>query len=66
MLLKNEEEVKEFKQYFGHITDSLDLYEFSDVRICKGRDDFDNIVYKFRNHPSIRKMFPLDLLLQKR
>ena len=48
------------KSYFsnkhGHITDSLDLYEFLDVRVCEGRDDIDNIVYKFRNHPSIIKI----------
>ena len=56
MLLKNEEVAKEFNQYFGHITDSLDLYEFPDVRVCEGRDDIDNIVYKFRNHPSIIKI----------
>ena len=53
MLLKNEEVAKEFNQYFGHITDSLDLYEFPDVRVCEGRDDVDNIIYKFRNHSSI-------------
>ena len=56
MLLKNEEVAKEFNQYFGHITDSLDLYEFPDVRVCEGLDDIDNIVYKFRNHPSIIKI----------
>ena len=56
MLLKNEEVAKEFNQYFGHITDSLNLYEFPDVRVCEGRDDIDNIVYKFRNHPSIIKI----------
>ena len=75
MLLKNEEVAKEFNQYFGHITDSLDLYEFPDVRVCEGRDDIDNIVYKFGNHPSIikikerykvKEIFHLDLLLQKR
>ena len=42
MLLKNEEVAKEFNQYFGHITDSPDL--------------FDNIVYKFRNHPKMVKI----------
>ena len=56
MLLKHEEVTKEFNQYFGHITDSLDLYEFPDVRVCKGLDDIDNIVYKFRTHPSIIKI----------
>ena len=35
MLLKNEEVAKEFNQYFGHITDSLDLYEFPDVSSAK-------------------------------
>ena len=56
MLLKNEEVAKEFNQYFRHITDSLDLYEFPDVRVCEGRDDIDNIVHKFRNHLSIIKI----------
>ena len=56
MLLKNEEVAKEFNQYFGHITDSLDLYEYPDVRVCDGLDDIDNIVYKFRNHPRIIKI----------
>ena len=35
MLLKNEEVAKEFNQYFGHITDSLDLYEFPDEKVCE-------------------------------
>ena len=56
MLLKNEEAPKEFNQYFGHITDSLDLHEFPDVRVCEGLDDIDNIVHKFRNHRSIKKI----------
>ena len=56
MLLRNEEVAKEFNQIFGHITDSLYLYEFPDVRVCEGLDDIDNIVYKFRNHPSIVKI----------
>ena len=33
MLLKNEEAAKEFNQYFGHITDSLDLPEFPDGKV---------------------------------
>ena len=37
MLLKNEEVGKVFNQYFGHITDSLDLYEFPDEKVCEGR-----------------------------
>ena len=53
MLLNNEEVPKEFNQCFGHITDSLNLYESPEVRVCGGLDDIDNIVYKFRNHPNI-------------
>ena len=55
MLLKNEEVAEVFNQYLRHITDSLDLYEFPDEKVCEGLDDIDNIVYKFRNHPSIVK-----------
>ena len=56
MLLNNEEIGKEFNQNSGHITDSLNLYEFSDVKFYEGLDDIDNIVYKFKNHPSIVKI----------
>ena len=56
MLLNNEEIAKEFNQNSGHITDSLNLYEFSDVKFYEGLDDIDNIVYKFKNHPSIVKI----------
>ena len=56
MLLKNEEAGKEFNQYFGHITDSLNLYEFPDEKVCEGLDDIDNIFYKFKNHQSIVKI----------
>ena len=56
MLLKNEELAKEFNQYFGHITDSQDLYEFPNEKVCNRLDDIDNIAYKFRNHPSIVKL----------
>ena len=56
MLLKNDKVSKGFNQYFRHITDSLDLYEFPGVRVCEGLDEIDSIVYKFRNHPSIIKI----------
>ena len=56
MLLKNEEVGMVFNLYFGHITDSFDLYESPDEKICEGLDDIDNIVYKFRNHPRIVKI----------
>ena len=56
MLLKNEEAAKEFNQYFVHITDSLDLNEFSNEKFCERLNDVDNIVCKFRNHASIVKI----------
>ena len=40
------------------LTDSLNLYEFPDVKICEGLDEIDNIVYKFTNHPNIIKVKP--------
>ena len=49
MLLKKEEVAKEFNQYFGYITDSMDFYEFSYEKVCEGLDEF-------RNHPSIVKI----------
>ena len=56
MLLKNEEVAKEFNQYFGYITNSLVLYKLPGEKVCEGLDDIDNIVYKFRNHPSLVKI----------
>ena len=56
MLLKNEEAGKEFNQHFGHITDSLDLYEFPYETVCEGLADVDSTVCKSRNHPSIVKI----------
>ena len=56
MLLNLEEVAIEFNQYLGHITASLDLYEFPYEKVCKRLDDIDNIVCKFRNHPSIIKI----------
>ena len=42
MLLNKVEVAKKFNQYFEYITDSLNLYEFPDVRVCEGLDDIDN------------------------
>ena len=39
MLLKKEAVAKEFNQYFGYITDSFDLYEFPDAKVCEGLDE---------------------------
>ena len=52
LLLENQEVAKEF----GHIIDSLDLYEFPDGSVCKGLDDIDNIAHKISNHLSIIKI----------
>ena len=51
-----QKQLKNLTNTFGLITDFLNLYELSDVRVCEGLDDIDNIVYKFRNHPSIVKI----------
>ena len=57
MLLKNGEVAKEINQYFGHTIDSLDLYGSPYEKVFyEGLGDIDNIVCKFRNHPSIKKV----------
>ena len=48
--------LKNLTNIFGLITDLLNLYELSDVRVCEELEDIDNIVYKFRNHSSIVKI----------
>ena len=53
---KNEEVAKEVNQYFGHIIDSLDLYEFPYEKICEELDNIGNIVCNFKNNPSIVKI----------
>ena len=45
MLLKNEEVAKEFNQCFGHISDSLDLFEFPDEKVSEKLDDIDKIYF---------------------
>ena len=75
MLLKNEEVAKEFNQYFGHATDSLDLYEFPYEKVCEWLNYIDDIVCKFRilsstaklrNGTKLTTIFHLDLPLHKK
>ena len=56
MLLTNEEVAKEFNQYFGHINDSLDLYESFYEKFWEELVDIDSIVCKFTDHPSYQKI----------
>ena len=61
MLLKNEEVGKVFNQYFGHITDSLDLYEFPDEKVCERLDDIDNIIVKIKEQYKVKSNFSFRL-----
>ena len=67
MVLKNEEVAKEFNKYFGHITDSLDLFEFPYEKVGERLDDINNIVCKFsieklRKGAKLRVIFSFRLI----
>ena len=53
--LKNEEEVKDFNQYFGYITNSFVECEFSSEK-CERLDKMENIIFKFKKHRSMMKL----------
>ena len=56
MILDNESVSEKFNNYFSQIVDSLELYEFPSKpgRVYAG--EIDNIVLKFKTHPSIAKI----------
>ena len=56
MLIENDKQPKNLTNILGHITVSLDLYEFPDEKVCERLDETDNLIYKFRNYPSIVKL----------
>ena len=53
--LKNEEEVKDFNQYFGYITNSFVECEFSSEK-CERLGKMENIIFKFKKHRSMMKL----------
>ena len=56
MTLDNESVSEKFNNYFSQIVDSLDLYEFPSKPSREYADEIDNIVSKFKTHPSIVKI----------
>ena len=44
MLKKNEEVAKEFNQYYGHIPDSLNLYESPYEKVSEGLDNWMTLI----------------------
>ena len=56
MILDNESVSEKFNNYFSQIVDSLDLYEFSSKPSREYAEEIDNIVSKFKTHPSIVKI----------
>ena len=56
MILDNESVSEEFNYYFSQIVDSLDLYEFPWKPRREYVDETDNIVSKFKTHPSTVKI----------
>ena len=56
MILNNESVSEKFNNHFSQIVDSLDLCEFPSKPCRKYADEIDNIVSKFKAHPSIVKI----------
>ena len=56
MTLNNESVSEKFNNHFSQIVDSLDLYEFPSKPNREYADEIDNIVSKFKTHPSIVKI----------
>ena len=56
MILDNESESEKFDKCFSQIVDSLDLLEFPSKLSREYADKIDNIVSKFKTHPSIVKI----------
>ena len=56
MILDNESVSEKFNNYFSQIVDSLDLYEFPSKPRREYAGEIDNIVWKFKTHPSIIKI----------
>ena len=56
MILDNKSVSEKFNNYFSQIVDSLDLYEFPSKPSREYADEIDNIVSKFKTHPSIVKI----------
>ena len=52
-ILDNEQVSEEFNNYFSPIVDSLDLYEFPLELRIEYAGEIDNIVSKFKTHPTI-------------
>lgn len=55
ILLKHQENVSEFNEYFDQIVDSHELYNYLCENIDGLVDDVDRIIPKFRSYPSIQK-----------
>ena len=56
MTLDNESVSEKFNNYFSQIVDPFDLYEFPSKPSREYADEIDNIVSKFKTHPSTVKL----------
>ena len=53
MIIDNELVSEKFNNYFSQIVNCLDLYEFPSKPRREYADEINNIVLKFKTHPSI-------------
>ena len=55
MILDNKSVSEKFNNYLSQIVDSLDLYDFPSKPSRVYADEIENIVLKFKTHPSTAK-----------
>ena len=55
MILDNKSVSEKFNNYLSQIVDSLDLYDFPSKPSRVYADEIENIVLKFKTHPSTVK-----------
>ena len=58
LILKNKEIANIFNDHFGSIVQNLDLDHWNDhsLSLTKSSDRIENIIKRYKNHPSIRKI----------
>ena len=58
LILKDKEIVNTFNDHFGSIVDKLGLDRWNDHSLSpmKGDDRIDNIIKRYKNHPSIKSI----------
>ena len=56
LMVKNDEIAKIFNKHFSEIVDKLDIFEWPSCETEDTKDQVTHIIYKYKNHPRIKKI----------